>query len=329
MWRVRAPARLHLGFLDLHGGLGRRFGSLGLALDRPALELTASPAPRLTVEGPEAERVRRAIGAAASHLGVPPLGRFALVGTIPTHAGFGSGTQIALAAAAALARLHGRPFDPAAAAAALDRGNRSGVGLAAFTQGGLVLDGGRGADGEGGGDDAPPPVIARLPFPTAWRVVLVLDEGRMGVHGPAETDAFAALPPFPAPEAAHLCRLALMRILPAAATGDIAAFGSGITELQRRVGDHFAPVQGGRFTSPRVAAALDGLEAAGAAGIGQSSWGPTGFALASSAAEAKRLVDRVAPSHPGLRFAIARGRNQGASVARLVEDTVPFQEAAA
>ncbi len=26
-----APARLHLGFLDLNGGLGRRFGSLGLA----------------------------------------------------------------------------------------------------------------------------------------------------------------------------------------------------------------------------------------------------------------------------------------------------------
>ena len=30
--RVTAPARLHLGFLDLAGGLGRRFGSLGLTL---------------------------------------------------------------------------------------------------------------------------------------------------------------------------------------------------------------------------------------------------------------------------------------------------------
>jgi beta-ribofuranosylaminobenzene 5'-phosphate synthase len=160
-------------------------------------------------------------------------------------------------------------------------------------------------------------------------VILVLHEGRMGVHGPAETRAFEALPPFPASEAAGLCRLALMKILPAAATGDIAAFGSGITELQRRVGDHFAPAQGGRFTNPSVAAALAGLEKAGAAGVGQSSWGPTGFALACSAAGAKRLVDRVAPSHPDLRFAIARGRNRGAAVSRLSEQTVPVKEAAA
>ncbi len=31
---VRCSARLHLGFFDLNGGLGRRFGSLGLSLDR-------------------------------------------------------------------------------------------------------------------------------------------------------------------------------------------------------------------------------------------------------------------------------------------------------
>jgi predicted sugar kinase len=33
---VTVPARLHLGFLDLDGGLGRRFGSLGMALDGPS-----------------------------------------------------------------------------------------------------------------------------------------------------------------------------------------------------------------------------------------------------------------------------------------------------
>jgi predicted sugar kinase len=30
---VSAAARLHLGFLDLNGGLGRTFGSIGLAID--------------------------------------------------------------------------------------------------------------------------------------------------------------------------------------------------------------------------------------------------------------------------------------------------------
>lgn len=323
-WRVRAPARLHLGFLDLHDGLGRRFGSLGLAIDRPALVMEASPARGLAVAGPGADRVRRGVEAAASHLGVPPLGRFALTGTIPPHAGFGSGTQLALATASLLARLNGRAFDPVAAAGALDRGNRSGIGLAAFVGGGLVLDGGRGPDG------APPPAIARLPFPEAWRVLLVLDEGRAGVHGPAETTAFAALPPFSVSEAADLCRLTLMKILPAVATGDLDAFGSGIAELQRRVGEHFAPVQGGLFTSPRVAAALDALRSAGAAGIGQSSWGPTGFAFARTAAEAQGLIDRAAASHPDLRLVVARGRNKGAAIRRIAQGPhIPLQEAAA
>ena len=38
-WRIVAPARLHLGFLDVDGTLGRRFGSLGLAIDEPATEI--------------------------------------------------------------------------------------------------------------------------------------------------------------------------------------------------------------------------------------------------------------------------------------------------
>ena len=36
---VIAPGRLHIGFLDLNGGLGRRFGSIGLAIDQPEVRL--------------------------------------------------------------------------------------------------------------------------------------------------------------------------------------------------------------------------------------------------------------------------------------------------
>lgn len=316
VWRIEAPARLHFGFLDLNGSRGRKFGSIGVALDAPCVDLSACAADDLNVLGEEPSRIERYVRAAAAHLDVAPVGRFELASAIPAHVGFGSGTQLALATAALLARLNGLGFDAAAAAAALDRGNRSGLGLAAFQTGGLILDGGRGPD------NGPPPVIARLAFPTAWRMILVLDDAVEGVHGQAETKAFAALPPFPKREAADLCRLAVMRILPGAATGDIAAFGSGITELQQRIGDHFAPAQGGRFTSRRVAAAIAELEALGAAGVGQSSWGPTGYAIVASQSEAEGLVRALARRSglcEGLRFVIARGRNHGASisVARL------------
>ena len=51
---VTAPARLHLGFLDLNGGLGRRFGSIGLAVDQPATRLTVARAIRTTPLAPKA-----------------------------------------------------------------------------------------------------------------------------------------------------------------------------------------------------------------------------------------------------------------------------------
>ena len=110
--RVHAPARLHFGFLDLHGGLGRRFGSIGLALDAPAVTLTARPAERLDVTGPEARRAAAYALAAAGHLGIAGHAALAIESAIPAHAGFGSGTQLALSVAAALAGLAGRPFAP-------------------------------------------------------------------------------------------------------------------------------------------------------------------------------------------------------------------------
>ena len=290
--------------------MGRRFGSIGLAVDTPAVKLTADPAAGLTVEGAEAERVRGYALAAARHLGLPTKATIRIEESIPAHSGFGSGTQLALSVAAALATLHGLPFNATDFADALDRGNRSGVGLAAFTDGGLIVDGGRDASG------GPPPVIARLPYPEAWRVVLILDAAMTGVHGSREVEAFRDLPRFPEGEAAEICRTVLMQILPAVATAEPQGFGAGITTIQRLIGDHFAPHQGGRYASPRVAEALGAIAGQGIAGYGQSSWGPTGFALMASESEARALVSSLERPGP-LQFMVARGRNQGATVTAL------------
>ena len=71
----------------------------------------------------------------------------------------------------------------------------------------------------------------------------------------------------------------LMQALPALVERDIEGFGDAIGELQRITGDYFSPAQGGRFSSRAVAEALAWLESQGIAGVGQSSWGPTGFAI--------------------------------------------------
>lgn len=311
--RVEAPARLHFGFLDLDGGLGRRFGSLGLTIEAFATRLTLTPAASPSVAGvAELDRVPRLLARLGRSLPLPPLSVM-VEAAIPAHAGLGSGTQLGLALGVGAARAAGLDVAPREIAHLLERGARSGIGIGAFDRGGLLVDGGRGAEGEA------PPIVARLDFPPAWRVLLVLEATRAGLHGAGEREAFGTLPPFAPELAGHLCRLVLMQLLPGLACGDLDAVGRAVGEVQRRVGDHFAPAQGARFASPAVAEVLAWLEAQGVAGIGQSSWGPTGFALLGNEDDAQRLQRaagaRFGSRHPGLRLVVTRGRNGGALVA--------------
>jgi beta-ribofuranosylaminobenzene 5'-phosphate synthase len=309
--RISAPARLHLGFLDLQGGLGRRFGSLGLALEGLATRLTVYPAAEVSAAGPAAARAASCARAVLERLGLAGGVHVALAEAIPEHMGLGSGTQLSLAVGIGVARLYGLDCTAADLARLTGRGARSGIGIGAFEQGGFLVDGGHGAA------SGVPPIVSRVPFPAHWRAVLVLDTRRPGLHGSAEREAFRSLPPFPPQAAAHICRLVLMQVLPALVESDIDAFGRGITQIQTLVGDHFAPAQGGRFASPAVAAALEWFRSQGVAGVGQSSWGPTGFALVGSEDSARELV-RTARAHWGesgpLRFQLCEARNRGGEI---------------
>jgi beta-RFAP synthase len=154
-------------------------------------------------------------------------------------------------------------------------------------------------------------------FPEAWRLLLIFDRRGPGIHGAQELAAFKALPPFPAQHAADLCRLVLMQVLPALAEGDCRRFGQGIGRLQEVVGDHFAPAQSGRFASPEVAEVLAWLKAQEISGIGQSSWGPTGFAILDSEAGARQLLHAMQfryADRPNLSFALTRARNHGSRI---------------
>lgn len=308
---IRAHARLHMGFIDLNGGLGRRFGSIGLSLEQPVTSLRMERAASCTVSGPSAQRALTLLERLIKHLEFEAGVRIRLDSAIDEHAGFGSGTQLSLAVGVGLGRLFGLPLRAADVARLLDRGARSGVGLGSFERGGFIVDGGHRGTGN------TPPVVSRLAFPARWRIVLVLDRRRRGVHGDHERRAFGELPVFPADSAGHLCRLVLMQMLPALAEADITPFSRAISEIQRCVGDHFAAAQGGRYASPDVAALLSWMENNGAAGVGQSSWGPTGFAICESRTVAAALCERarslgLVGEHLELQTCAAR--NRGAEI---------------
>jgi beta-ribofuranosylaminobenzene 5'-phosphate synthase len=309
--RVIAPARLHLGFLDLNGSLGRRFGSIGLAIDEPRTELVLRRAPTFKAEGPDRERALKALQRYAEAFSCHGAFELDIQSAIPRHSGLGSGTQLALAVGAALMALEGRDHTPGELGELVDRGARSAIGMGAFESGGFIVDGGRGQR------DHAPPILMRADFPESWRTLLIMDTNTTGVHGDAEAQAFARLPCLPEAASAHVCRLVLMQLAPALMECDIATFGAALSEIQSIVGGHFAAAQGGApWTSPAVGRIASKLKEAGAFGIGQSSWGPTGFAFAPSQENAQHLYATLvgAARAEGLEIRIARGRNRGATI---------------
>ena len=323
--QVEAPARLHLGFLDPSASLGRKFASLGLVIEGMPTRLALAAARHnevVVAGGSDAvrERLARHLAVLQRETGEDLPLRVTVRDMPPAHAGFGSGTQLALALGRAFASAHQIELGTRRIAALLGRGERSGVGIAGFDRGGLLLDGGPAADGE------PAPLLARAAFPAEWRVLLVLDGRIDGLHGAAERGAIGSLPPFPQARAAELCHQVLMRVLPAALEGSFEPFAAGVSTIQQLIGDYFAPAQGGSMsTSPAVARVLEWVRPRYRAGIGQSSWGPTGFAILPSAARAAEVVAAARAAgvvDPALRLVVVSGRNQGARVAN--EDFPPL-----
>jgi beta-ribofuranosylaminobenzene 5'-phosphate synthase len=306
--RVAAPARLHMGMLDASGEGPRRFGGLGVAVTRPAAVVAASPADALSVDGPDAERARAVAERCLDPVGAGHGARVRVLEAIPPHAGLGSGTKLALAVTAALAALRGESLAPEAMARMAGRGARSAVGLWTFALGGFVVEGGRRP-----GSADPAPLLVRHPMPDDWRCVLAIPVAEPGLSGGAEAAAFAELRPDPE-RSARIAQIVLTGLLPALVERDLAEFGAALTEIQRLVGGAFAAVQGGTF-HPRAALLVDALLRLGAAGAGQSSWGPAVYGVFGREAEARVVARRLEAEFgmPG-RVDVVGFDNRGARV---------------
>lgn len=312
---VKTGARLHLGQLDLNGSLGRLYGGLGLAISKPGLELTAEKNDDLVILAPEKEKVRlHQIAREYLVFYRLPGIKLELLEALPSHSGLGSGTTLALALGLAVTRVYGLEPSFAELIEVTDReSSRSGIGVAAFEQGGFLIDGGKSIDKIRADNFEVPPLLARFPFPEDWGVVLALPNVEEKIFGSEEENAFKSLPPMDIEVSGSICRLLLMKLLPGLIEKDLNSFGEAITEIQRYLGDYFSPVQGGRYSSAVGSQVAEYMLAQGAAGVGQSSWGPIvyGFTRLDKQAE---LVDKTR-SFLGDRGQVwaAQGRNQGAN----------------
>ena len=316
---VDAPARLHLGLIDLHGGLGRVDGGIGVTLMAPSLRLEAARSDGLTVSGGDevAARVRDAARRALDRLEIRGGAAITIRRSIPRHVGLGSGTQAALAAGAAVCRLYGATLPAREIARIVGRGGTSGIGTAAFESGGFVLDGGHSFGPSGEKQEfrpsaaaegvSPAPVSARLLFPDDWRIVLATPRRGGTVGGEREIDLFRAHCPVPIEDVRRICHEVVMRLLPGVAGRDLDVFASAVNALQN-LGFKRIEID---LQEPVVRELIGELREAGAACAGLSSFGPTVYAITDGdPAGIVRAAEGLFAD--GGEIVVTRGRNYGA-----------------
>lgn len=311
---VAAACRLHFGMFSFGRADARQFGGVGAMVGRGTLRLRIAPADRFAVSGPLAQRVARAVERIAGKLDLAglPACRVEVLAAPPEHVGLGTGTQLSLALAAGLNALGGgAPLDAGRLAEIARRGARSAIGTHGFLQGGLLVERGKLAG------QWLSPVDQRVELPGAWRFVLITPQDERGLSGEEEERAFRELPAVSPAVTERLVERVIREMLPAAKEGQFERFGESLYHFGHEAGLCFAARQGGAFAGPRVSELVAAIRALGVRGVGQSSWGPTVFALLESEREALAFQERLRPHlQASDTIAVAEPNNTGAIVTR-------------
>ncbi len=319
MVTVETGARLHFGFQNLALAHDRLYGGVGVALAEPRIVVEADRASSVQCPDPDAEAFVRDV--------VELLGVDGAAVTVherfQRHAGLGSGTQLALSCLVAVARAYDRAVDPRELAPELGRGGRSGVGVAAFEAGGFVVDAGHPTEQftsapPARGDWSVPQPVSRHDVPADWRFVLITPDVPAGRSGTPEEESMRAVVERADPSIAdEMATLLVRRVLPALAEGDIRESGRAIARLGRLNGAWYADEQGGVYRPP-AGAIVDSLSDSPVVhGAGQSSWGPTVYALTraddadAAVAAARTALDTIEPDGS---VRISAPHNAGASL---------------
>lgn len=317
---IITPSRLHLGLIDMNGSTGRVDGGAGITLDDPGFEIEFSKSHTFSITAPDAaittkisSLISRVFGSEQDYPMEIRVNR-----SIPFHAGLGSGTQLALALVSGVAYMNGEEISSEAIIQKTGRGGTSGIGVRAFTDGGLIVDAGH-RYGEGKAKSSyspsaassgvkPAPLIGRYEFPKDWKIVLAIPDSLSGSQGQEEINIFQRCCPVPLDEVRTLSHLVMMKLIPSVLEQDLDEFGDAINGFSeygfKRCELDLQP--------PIIRSLIRAMRESGAAGAGMSSFGPVVYGITDTdGREIQSAAEEIMQASTGGKTLITKGRNRG------------------
>lgn len=286
---VLSPARLHFGIINPFNRKFKMYGCVGLAIDRPRTIVEVEEHSEDVIESDRYLEVKYCLERLREHFNIPKV-RIRTIQSIPKHVGLGSTTQLMLSIAKGLLTLFDIEVSIMEVAKILGRGKVSGIGTYIFQYGGLIIDSGKDKIEEF------PKLHARIEFPENWYFIITLPSEGRGLSEEEEEKIFSQNINIPEELVFKAQEILYRQFVPAIIDKDIEKFGKALTELQIIVGKMFINVQKDIY-NPSCIKVINILKKLDVLGIGQSSWGPTIYALIDSLRRGIEIVKHLIEVH--------------------------------
>ncbi len=305
--KIITPSRIHITLIDLNGSLGRLDGGVGIALSEPCFEIEFEESEKLIVEGEYCKEIERVAKEIIHRLNLKRYAKIKIVKGYERHIGLGSTTQLYLAVAKILTFLNDLNLDIYTLASLVNRGGTSGIGINAFQYGGFIVDMGHNIKEKPDflpsdfSKTKPARLLFRYDFP--WDIILVIPKNKTRIYGGRELEIFKKYCPIPESDVEKLCRIIMMKMIPALLEEDIEGFGSAINLIQR-------------YGFKRIEISLQNDDVKNllkicqlySYGAGLSSFGPTIYCIA----EKKELLERLKDEREMIdKIIVTRPNNNG------------------
>lgn len=284
--RVVARPRIHIGLVDLSGASSRSYGGVGFSVNAMPTIWTVHHGATPSIAGIDRldTDARSDLALLRSRLRKICHERdysATLNEIAEQHIGLGTKTTLCMTLISAINKLNGLALAREEIVAVSGRGGASGIGVNLFFEGGVVWDGGHSRpphepflpSGAQNPSDAPP-LLGRWPFPSCWRVAVMLPKGRRA-NGEYEREFFQRNTPLPRIETLETMSAMYHGVIPGFATHNIELLRTALFELHK-VGFKRRELEG---QSEHTQMALQFLQKNTNLPVGMSSMGPLLYAV--------------------------------------------------
>ena len=310
--KLFSPARIHLGFLELDQTLPRFFGSIGLTVSNFCFEVQISKSKNLSIitEHKNLKKKTLEIFFKFKKKYNVNFCKINIRKIIPSHVGLGSGTQFSLTIGYLISKLNNLNISIDEIALFLNRGNRSGIGVQSFKQGGFTID-----IGKKKGTNNLPLKLMNIKWPQDWKVILLFDLKGENIFGENEANKFKDVNKRYRSKFNYNYSTLFLKILPGIMEKDFESFAEGIQLIQNNMSEVFYK-NSKKFSSKNINHIFDYLRNKKIMGFGQSSWGPTGFIFCENSKKRNQLLNLIEKyitlkKLNGVNLVRVNGRNKG------------------